>query len=232
MYSKTAPMPNYVQPRPLEQLDGAVGLTLHDMAKILGVTFQVVREKAKRPVFWKMVKHMNSLAKVYTLINDVTGLPFESIAMELSLAKMFIAKWDNEMGWSYLRYLGTCERIVEEMVPKLQASLAEKDRRIAALMAAKPKRSYTRRDPTVAVAVRKTLVRDLFGVLQPVEEEIRVHMSALTGLSRKVWKQKHLNSTMQGMMKATAQINEEIDKEGIAPAEVRAQKLTLVKNKK
>jgi len=98
----------FVKPYFIEEL-GCEGVSLHDIAKSLGVEFKHVKEKFCRMLSDNRVK---SLFASYTAYNENNRL-VESYCLATETAKFFVAKWDSEIGDAYCRYLIECEKVVD-----------------------------------------------------------------------------------------------------------------------
>ena len=117
---------SFVQPHFIEAL-GEDGLSAHEIAMALGVDVEHVHEKLKRGK-WKSVTSWNDCLTLYTIqqeIQEVTGHTYkretESYALKTKAAKAFVARWENNLGDSYLDFLLECEKVAIEAMPRLIA---------------------------------------------------------------------------------------------------------------
>ncbi len=120
---KEAPMTDlvpsqFVSPSPRPELNGELGLDLHEIAKSLGVDFKHVKEK-----YLRMEKANRIKGAVYTATIDsgtYTERTIESYVLDLDSAKFFVAKWDSEVGDAYTRFLIQCEKKLERTQSQLE----------------------------------------------------------------------------------------------------------------
>ena len=104
----------FIQPYAQEALNGELGLTSTDLAKSLGVQHKHVLEKIRRMTIEKILDLGLMAAKT-------AGNEF---SLSTETAKFFVARWNNDLGSGYLKYLLSCENIVER-APALGAIISE-----------------------------------------------------------------------------------------------------------
>jgi cell division protein FtsB len=117
--------PGFVQPYPQEALGGELGLTSEDIARSLGVAVSAVNEKCRR------IDHGQWSTEGFQLIVDTikstkVGRPGKMWVFSVHAAKLFLSRWDNEIGRGYFRYLLQCEDIVENKLPAKMKELQAK----------------------------------------------------------------------------------------------------------
>lgn len=105
--------PEYAKPSPQPALHGEMGLSSKDLAKSLGVFHKNILAKIRR---------LNESVKWVGLGFRLAAYEADEYSLNTDLAKAFVAKWDNENGWGYMRYLLDCEKVVES---KQQPLLSE-----------------------------------------------------------------------------------------------------------
>lgn len=127
---------SFVQPHFIKEL-GEFGLTAAEIAQSLGVSLNDVHQKLRRITKTKVVQHW--LWAAFTVVHEINGLPYETYALNTEYAKVFVARWENEIGDAYLKFLFQCERLVLEEVPKLRAELTEATREIKSLRRSRQK---------------------------------------------------------------------------------------------
>jgi phage anti-repressor protein len=103
----------FVSPSPRSELNGELGLDLHEIAKSLGARFPDVKEK-----YLRMEKDNRIKGVAYTAHVDqgpIRGVvEVQSYVLDLDSAKFFVAKWDSEVGDAYTRFLIQCEKKLEK----------------------------------------------------------------------------------------------------------------------
>ena len=140
---------SFVSPSAQSALNGEIGLTLHDVALSLGAEFKIVKRKLLERGMLERIKAQN-----FTAVPVVTSIDagsygereIESFTLDVDAAKFFVAKYDNEIGDSYLAFLINQEKKVlsyEEVManilanPRAAADIlvkkAEKDEALAKL---------------------------------------------------------------------------------------------------
>jgi len=156
----------FVLPYAQDKLNGELGLTLHEIAKSLQVQFKNAKQKLDR-----MIKD-NRIVGVaaYTAANDSNGLEVVSYILPITEAKFFVAKYDNEIGDAYTRFLIQCESV-------LMAKLIENSRVIKRAKGDEPARHY-QVNKEAAIKVR---IRD-----EGKTEEFKDHLSYLMQKSQAI----------------------------------------------
>jgi hypothetical protein len=116
-------VPNcFVQPRFIEEL-GCEGLSLHDIAKSIGVEFSCVKTKFERMLSDNRVKSLHVQIEVVYDSGLRTERKGVSWALATDTAKFFVAKWDSELGDAYCRFLVECEKALTNMMEELPPEL-------------------------------------------------------------------------------------------------------------
>jgi len=98
----------FVSPSSRPELNGELGLDLHEIAQSIGARFPDVKEK-----FLRMQKANRIKGVAYTFYNENNRL-VESYVLDLDSAKFFVAKWDSEVGDAYTRFLIQCEKKLDQ----------------------------------------------------------------------------------------------------------------------
>jgi hypothetical protein len=106
---------SFVKPSEKPELNGEVGLTLHEIAKSLQVNYADARKKLERMIESNRIKS----SQEYASFNDFTKLETRCYALPITEAKFFVAKYNNEIGDAYTRFLIACEGEVIRRVSKL-----------------------------------------------------------------------------------------------------------------
>lgn len=116
----------FVKPHFIEEL-GEEGLTLHEVAQSLQIQFKHAKEALEKNI------NDYSLVEISAYVDKgpIRGtVEVSSYALTTDDAKFFVAKYNNEIGKSYLRYLLQCEKAVEAiarqaMIPTTPRTEAE-----------------------------------------------------------------------------------------------------------
>ena len=95
----------FVEPNVKIELEGELGLSLHEIAKSLQTQYYNVKKKIDRMIKDDRLK----IVIPYGIPNNSNGLRTESYILPVSEAKFFVAKYDNEVGDAYTRFLIKCE---------------------------------------------------------------------------------------------------------------------------
>ena len=95
----------FIQPYPQPSLGNELGLTSSDLAKSLGTEHKHVLQKIRR-ISEEKLRSMGFI--VEASIEARLGF-----SLSTDTAKFFIAKWDNDIGLGYLKYLLQCEKVAE-----------------------------------------------------------------------------------------------------------------------
>lgn len=101
----------FVSPSPRAELNGELGLDLHEIAQSLGAEFKHVKAKLEKDLL-----DYPSSAEISTqqLIQEVTGHSYtkevKSYILNVEDAKFFVAGYNNEIGKAYRRHLIQCEK--------------------------------------------------------------------------------------------------------------------------
>jgi hypothetical protein len=122
------PQSTFVTPHYIQEL-GEEGLTLHEVAKSLGI------EVKHAKVAYELSSEDYSGVEVSThqTIQEVTGFSYvrevKSYALSTDDAKFFVASYRNEVGKAYLRFLIQCEKAVlqRDRTPYVAVAPALKD---------------------------------------------------------------------------------------------------------
>jgi hypothetical protein len=189
---------DFVQPYPQQALGGELGLTSEDVARSLGVDHKHVLEKLRRARKDKW-EELGWTFAVYTADVENTGIVQSQrrrqvFALNTTLAKVIVARWNNEIGDGYLSYLFDCEAQTERLIPRLKAALE-------AFMAPKHRRT----PKGIRVTVQRPVIRfGLFGPICEIETETKL-VSQLSPDELELYKNIHAARTMEGLTKAQRQ---------------------------
>lgn len=182
----------YVTPHPQAALGGELGLTSQEIAKGLGVPVKRVHKKLGYGTF---VRGSNLAG--FKAVPIGTGNDFKGWVLDLNAARAFVARWDSETGWGYLKHLLDCEAIVQRDVPKLFAEIGRLKDLIEKLTA--PKQRQLPGRGIVQVITRVLRVVDMFG---EVEDEIvreKKYYDELSPAEKEAYKAQHRAAVMRGL---------------------------------
>jgi hypothetical protein len=117
----------FVAPSNKQELDGALGLTVHEIAKSLGSRFQEVRDAIERE--WDNMLELQTVS-VATL-HPVNGQTVDSYVLSVPAAQFIVARFGNKIGAAYCKYLiqraGVLDRMEQNISesPELALKFAE-----------------------------------------------------------------------------------------------------------
>ena len=118
---------NFIQPYPQPALNNELGLTSEELAQALQVRHDNIRTKISKINQEEWKQNGFIFTKDLVNINDKSiGRPKKVFAFNIAAAKFFIAKYDNDIGRGYFRYLLQCENLVENELPKAMKKLEER----------------------------------------------------------------------------------------------------------
>lgn len=104
---------NFVAPHYIEEL-GEEGLTLHEIAKSLGITFG-----HSKAAYEKNISDYSGIE-----ISTPSGNPVNPTVLSYALttedAKFFVAGYNNDIGKAYRRYLIQCEKAVHKLAQQVR----------------------------------------------------------------------------------------------------------------
>jgi hypothetical protein len=147
-------------------LNGELGLTLHEIAKSLQINYPDAAKKLKKMIKDNRIKG----AEEFSFTNDSNGLEVTSYVLPITEAKFFVAKYNNDIGDAYTRFLIQCESV-------LLVKLQEERRIVRRTKGDEPARHY-QINKEAAIKVR---VRD-----EGKTEEFKDHMSYLMQKSQAI----------------------------------------------
>lgn len=136
---------NFVVPSARVELDGQLGLTVHEIAQSLGTQHREVKEAVERE--WENLIELTVRAITPTVPAGFTTKEVESYVLSVPAAQFIVARFGNKIGAAYCKYLIQQTQTLEQMEkgceesPELALKFAEavKNRALAALEAKKAK---------------------------------------------------------------------------------------------
>lgn len=182
----------YIQPYPLQEFGGELGLTSMDIAKSLGVDHHKVKEKIKRN---------------FDFYNDcsffITHMVDNYYTVNVATAKYLIASWKSHIGKGYFQYLLSCEQTVEKEIPALKERLSAAMEYIG--------RKFKKKKVDRFVYVKRIIEkRDMFGILYVDEMTEKIPFHTLTDQERAAWEIRHNNNVAEGLTKKNRYLHDNV----------------------
>lgn len=184
---------SYAEPIPQQALNGELGLTSEQIAASLGIAHSHCVRKIGQ--FSERLQ-----ISIRTRLEDSAhGRKKTVYILPSLLAKMVVARYENEIGFGYLRFLLDCERVATEVTPKLYAQVKELQDRLDNLLASqqayKPKRLAGAKKGMLAIPVEQAT---LFGDA-PVIHYVMMQMDSVSEAAKHKGQLRHLQKQMSGM---------------------------------
>lgn len=187
---------NYVEPYAQPALNGRAGLTTIDIAKCLGAQHQHVMRSART-----LAERCPELRLIRTEMRNDSGKGrkgFGYVVPPLA-AKLIVAKYDNEIGLAYLRFLLGCEKVATEYTPWLEQRVKDLEALLA--QATMPRLGKGKRGSRILVL---EVEHDVLPGFTPVEKlrYVTAEQAASMPLERWAGRWVHLKCTKRGIDKA------------------------------
>jgi hypothetical protein len=167
----------FVSPSPRSELNGELGLDLHEIAKSLGAEFKHVKEK-----YLRMEKDNRIKGVVYTATIDsgtYRERTIESYVLDLDSAKFFVAKWDSEVGDAYTRFLIQCEKKLDQTTLLINGMMADETicRRVLQLADEKQNALIAERDHAIETKahINDKKIASVLGQWGHLKAELKKH---------------------------------------------------------
>lgn len=200
---------NFIQATPKPELDGELGLTLHEIAQSLGADFKNVKRK-----FESLKERHGAFGAPIRAANETNDLDVESYVLPVDEAKLLITQYKNAIAIGYCRFLISrdhqltkAEKNYSKLSHNLQAMieieleqnrLAEKQSEIAKTMVTTNKR-VTNLETTIDDSPLTTHQQKIL-LIKIDEVAVHLHGNKMkgAGLVLRDFKAKfHLNKTRQ-----------------------------------
>lgn len=194
----------FIQPYPQPLLGGALGLTSYDLAVGLNVPHRNVTEKIRRGRITGLCDCSGFQFAVFAANpSKVGGRPGKAYVLDVNAAKAFIIKWDNETAWSYLRYLLACEKIVENVVPKMAEQIAQLQRENDLLKAPRHRQIAGRAMQTI------TTIKRTQGIFGMIEERVteRKYVDEMNADEIRLATLQHCTKVQEGLSRRIKEIS-------------------------
>lgn len=194
----------FIEPHFISEV-GMIGLTCHDISIALGVPIKNLNTKIRRDE-WTKNKDWKPI--LYTVNNNVKLATYGAMKSDtryffsIQGAKAFVAKYNNNVGDSYLKFLFDCEEAALNKIPQLQNIISQ-------LL---NKKKVERKSGFVVTT--KMIIRK--GLFEPIAEIIKekVLLDDLSFAEREQWAFQHRSLIAEGLMKKN---NEKIRGSKIIP---------------
>lgn len=117
--------PHFVKPYPQEHLGGTLGLTSHDIARSLGTSTEIIRKVIRNSKF--ELSAQDAGMNIRTVVRKIEGRgrPEQVFIFDIEAAKVFVARYSNDLGFKYCHFLVRCEKVLLERLPELEKALYE-----------------------------------------------------------------------------------------------------------
>jgi hypothetical protein len=115
--------PHFVKPYHQEHLEGALGLSSHDIARSLGTSTEIIRKVIRNSKFEKFAQDAGM--NIRTVVRKINGRgrPEQVYFFDVEAAKVFVARYSNDLGFKYCHFLVRCEKVLLERLPQLEKAL-------------------------------------------------------------------------------------------------------------
>lgn len=92
---------SFIQPKPMAELGGELGVTLSDIGLSLNVTHSDLKRKIERSGMLDYLSALNHSIKTYVFIAGKNRCSVESYVMDVMAAQHIVGSYDNLAGWYY-----------------------------------------------------------------------------------------------------------------------------------
>jgi hypothetical protein len=116
---------SFVKPYPQPELNGALGLTSHDIARSLSTTPDVLRKAICNSKFEKYAHDARLNIRRILRKSDGRGRPEQVFIFDAEAAKVLVARYSSDLGFRYCHFLVRCEKVLLERLPELEKALYE-----------------------------------------------------------------------------------------------------------
>jgi len=209
----------FIKPYYIEEL-GDLGLTSIDIAECLSSQHAHVLQKLRR-ICLKQHEQWESLNwRIHAYAIELPNhrgkpgrKPSRCYALNVRASKAFLAKWDNDLGRSYLNFLFTCEEAAPKLIEEIASLRQERARlQIQIETLQKPRRKYLPGQGTVAYLVEARMTRDMFGTEYCEKIRKAIPVDKLTDVELREWRIQHRAAVIEGLAKNQKQ---EIDETAV-----------------
>lgn len=189
---------NFIKPYPQEALDGQLGLTCEDLAKVLKTKREHVIRKFKSHKLNVENDGSFNFTQTWVKIKSGRGRKYASWVFCVDTCKLIIASYSNDIGHAYFKYLLKCERFVNEAAPKLMERLQKAEKEIEALKRPK-KRTVKKKNKMVEIVKRHETRIDMFGEVETVIVMDNRPRHELTPEEERQYKIRHIALVSKGL---------------------------------
>ena len=169
---------NFIEPYFVKEV-GQIGLMSKDIAQALGVPLKKINEKIRR--------------EKWTNIKQWHPAPYGAhYFFSTQAAKAFVARYSNEVGDAYLKFLFDCEEVALNKVPKLLSVIEQLKKFV------ETKKVDTKKG--LVVTKKIIITRGLFEPLVEIIKE-KCKLDDLSIAERSQWIFEHRSSIAEGLLK-------------------------------
>lgn len=187
----------YIKPYAQEALGGRLGLTSVDIAATLAVQHRDLVRDLRERQYAEFLKVAGFEFAEISANRKGPGRKGKMFVLDVEAAKAIVASSRTEVGAGYLRYLLTCEKIAEQLAPRLAAELEAAHATIAKLT--EPQQRRIPGKGIVSVIVRTLRVVDLFGEIHEEIHRERKLYSELSEAEKRRYKLGQRAAVMRGI---------------------------------
>jgi phage anti-repressor protein len=165
----------FVSPSPRSELNGELGLDLHEIAKSLGAEFKEIKR-----VFEKNINDYSAV-EFSTLVEGGFAGPKEVKSYVLSVedAKFFVAGYNNEVGKAYRRWLIQCEKKLDQTTLLINGMMSDETicRRVLQLADEKQNALIAERDHAIETKahINDKKIASVLGQWGHLKAELKKH---------------------------------------------------------
>lgn len=196
----------FIKPYPQPALDGKLGLTADDLARVLQTRRDNILRKFKSSGLTNDKHEGFNFTQVRGKLESGPGRPTETYVFCETTCKYIVAMYNNQLGREYFVYLLKCEQFTREVAPKLIAEheqmkkiIDKQAKQIASLKAPKITGKRKTKDKIVEIVKRIETRTDMFGEVEAYPILERIPYSELTEEEKKQYQISHTASVAKGL---------------------------------
>jgi hypothetical protein len=179
----------FVSPSPRSELNGELGLDLHEIAKSLGMRFADLKEKVER------MKKANRISLTAFATYNENNRLVDSYILDVENAKFLVTKTDTEIGDAYTRHLIQCEKKLDQTTLLINGMMSDETicRRVLQLADEKQNALIAERDHAIETKahINDKKIASVLGQWGHLKAELKKHKlptEAKTQIQQKVQK--------------------------------------------
>lgn len=163
----------FVSPSPRSELNGELGLDLHEIAKSLGMRFADLKEKVER------MKKANRISLTAFATYNENNRLVDSYILDVENAKFLVTKTDTEIGDAYTRHLIQCEKKLDQTTLLINGMMADETicRRVLQLADEKQNALIAERDHAIETKahINDKKIASVLGQWGHLKAELKKH---------------------------------------------------------